>query len=291
MKLIASMVVGFWILLVATVPSVSQAVVQNPADAGLLKPAALAPQSEQVDQQMEELKTQVEVLKAQLAATRQFRDQLLTVVCWSIATIAAIAALHVVYSWFIKNRVYERDKESLAQALKVTIDQRLREMNNFYEFESPNVHNDRKLLANRNAQDSDLAKDVTKRLNELAEMIPSAVDRAMKKQSAKLEELNQKVHLLKIDFLTLECDERRSKQLFRDALHSSSQILDEALEIGSDREISNALESISTDLSSVIARNDLLDTQVKQDLLAKLGAVVGPQSEVAQDIKKLVAVS
>src|SRR6185312_10939705 len=52
-----------------------------------------------------------------IAISGQFNDRLLNIVIWSLGTVAAVGALIVGGNWFVNNRSYARDRESLRETV------------------------------------------------------------------------------------------------------------------------------------------------------------------------------
>ena len=73
------------------------------------------PSTSQERNQQQELKNQNDMLRAQLEVMKQYDQRLLNTVYWALGTLAAVAAALVGFGWFANFRVYERDKNALAQ--------------------------------------------------------------------------------------------------------------------------------------------------------------------------------
>jgi hypothetical protein len=67
----------------------------------------------------------VTVLKAQLSLMREFNQNILSTVYWSLGTIVLIVILLVSFSWFTNYRMYERELAALRQELIGLLDKQM----------------------------------------------------------------------------------------------------------------------------------------------------------------------
>lgn len=97
---------------------------------GLLRSQAanLQPIPSGSDQDLVEPTTiEVEVLRAQLDATREYQQELLQTVYWSLGTVLAVAVILVGYNWFVGFQTSERDKAALRSEMESFVRQHVDE--------------------------------------------------------------------------------------------------------------------------------------------------------------------
>jgi hypothetical protein len=61
--------------------------------------------------------SEIALLKQEVQLQKNFQDNLLKVVVYSLGTVGAIALLLVGYNWWSANKIYERDKSALKEEI------------------------------------------------------------------------------------------------------------------------------------------------------------------------------
>jgi hypothetical protein len=265
------------ILLLMTFGSVAAQGQRAPDEAAVEQ---IAPRTDDSTKAVQELA----IMQAELQTLRSFQDRLLMTVYWALGTVASIAFLLVGFGWFANFRIYERDKDALGRELHTLVDQRLHELKSSLEAQTSEATSD--LSASQSQQHEGLRKEIDGRLSEEMKSTKSLISASERNEADCRKDLETEFRRLKVDFLELDRDRCRAEGNLPTALRCSVKILDEAIRMQFDWQVSRALDSISFDLQNLRSKGQTLEAFRRAELIASLDMVHGPNSQLAAKIKE-----
>lgn len=174
---------------------------------------------------------EVAVLRAQLELMREYDQRLLSTVYWSLGGLVTIATILIGFGWFANFRVYERDRNVLAQELRSMIQNELREM-------SQRVERD---IENRFKASEERTK----------ERVASATEALESKVDGEFRNLNHEILNSQYELKHLEADKWMAKAVYSNALRAYCGMMQLSLRIGYQWRVAKTLDYIHDVLMSM----------------------------------------
>lgn len=213
----------------------------------------------------------VTALKAQIEVMRSYDQRILATVYWSLGGLLTIAALLIGFGWFANFRVYERDKNALAQELRGQI------------------------IADTAKQRSEIEKVLGEAVTRLEERVREATKQQIDELSQEIKgvqkELSWEAAQLRYDVLTFQMREWMHQKNLVNALRIQTKKLAVALGIGDHFRIGDTLDEIVTTVRRISEEQPTLPPEAN-DLgeLHELLRRVGPEFSVSvEQARKLLS--
>lgn len=224
------------------------------------------------------------VVKAELAASQHFQEQILTTVYWSLGTIAGLAVLLVGYGWWTNFRIYDRDKQALEKELRTLVAQEARRL-----IDDHRTHTESQITS-ASASLNDAVKSAEVRL---AASLKELVNHTQKQTTTQISQLKDSQSDLLGDVRRLQLSEElkdrlldRERNTFRNALQGSVSALELAVKLHDEYEISNVLDLVAEDVASILGGKDRpIDNFLIGQLVEVLDSIKGSHAHAAAALK------
>ena len=181
----------------------------------------------------------VDALEAQFNLVREYNDDFLSVIIWSLSSIGTMMVVLIGLNWFQSNRALKKEFEALQRDLAQTM----------------------------GASQTNLEAKIHSKLRELEKSVNKVATSAAREQMMSIKprilELESKAH-------EEEYERWMAKAIFPNALRAASELLECSIEINWDWQISDALEKVHSALDGARKSNEQLEIQA----LAELESVV-----------------
>ena len=201
-----------------------------------------------------------------LEVIREYNDDLLSIVSWSLGTLFATALLLVGFNWFQSNRLLRRDVESLRAELRSLVDARVAET------ESP--------LRERVEESIASHAEVTKKL------VDDRISAAIAPLKTRLGNHHGRLGAVEYNAEEAEVKLWLQKDVPSNACRGAARLVGKGVELGHDFFVSEALDLLENSLSLLQAKDGKLDSS---DLKAVEAALDGVREEHAAAYKALSA--
>jgi hypothetical protein len=227
----------------------------------------------------------LDVMKAEVAASQHFQEQVLSTVYWSLSTVVVLAVLLVGYGWLTNFKIYDRDKQLLEQELRTLISKEGRRL-----IEEHRIHTDNQ-IASLTASVSEGLKTSE---DHLARSLKGLLEIEQKQFTAQLTQLKTAQNELRNDIWRLQLadeleDRRQDKELglYRSALQGSVDALRLALMLNDHYDIGEVLDLIAEDFKNILSNKDeqSIDNFLIGQLVEVLGSVTGRHAHIAAALK------
>ena len=224
------------------------------------------------------------VLRAQLAESQRFQEQVLSTVYWSLGTVASVAVLLVGFGWFTNFRMYDRDKSALERDLRAQILDHSRGLRD-------------ELSTTASLRFSELEKSLVAQLAAAQERVASAntekitttekqIINKLSITNSRLSNVEAEVQQLK---LAAELQKRESwiaSLNYRNALQSTVTALELANTLDSPYEVGDILDLVAEDMNSIFSSKERpIDNFLVSQLVDALDKVKGTHAHGAANIK------
>lgn len=166
---------------------------------------------------------EVAVLRAQLETMRQFQQDILSTVWWSLGTMVAVAALLTGYSWFSSRQLYDRDKQRLQQELREHAEQ----------------------VAIKAARDAARAS---------AQTVTQQVAHEVSQFRAQQDSLRRDVLRTRIQLAQSAAEQHRASGVYGNVVTTYNGMLEYALDLDDQILVSDALEGIQSGLRDILGK-------------------------------------
>lgn len=220
---------------------------------------------------MEALQEQNNLLRAQLEAVESYQDRLLATVYWALGTLATIATLLVGFGWFANFRIYERDKDALANLIESSLTQESKALERLVNEKEEHMHSALKGLVN--------------------EKLDAAVEPISYRVRNLEIDLKRDFAMISAEVLEIERQRWIKEEVFTNALRVSRKLLENASLTQSDWRVGRVLDMIQEDLRSIMrkGRSTLVpDAEDVGRLIAVLEGVNHEHAVVVDSIKSLI---
>jgi hypothetical protein len=179
----------------------------------------------------------VVALRAQNAIIREYQQDLLTTVYWSLGGLGVIAGLLLGFGWFANFRIYERDKAALRQDILGV----LRE----------EVAKEHTMIA---AALSKSDEHLRSRLDEISAAASEAAESAAKSVEGRLqmlrEHIDRRLTDIELDVTELEADQWAAQKVFTNELRAAVKMVRLAQKLDQEWQISRGLDRVHQSLKS-----------------------------------------
>lgn len=175
---------------------------------------------------------QLEIMRLgeQLSVVREYNDDFIAVILWSLGVLLALTIVLLGFNWFQNSRAIKRELGSIKTELESSIALLKQELKHEIDTELENLE---KLLDNKAEDTSQKAVDPLKR---------------------GLGKLEHKVLMLEYDALEVEVKNWKSQSVLSNALRSSADLIECAIKIGWDWKLSNAIDLMNEVFDQIEAK-------------------------------------
>lgn len=227
---------------------------------------------------------EVLILRAQLADSQKFQEQILSTVFWSLGAVAGVTLLLVGFGWFTNFRVYERDRTSLERELRSHLVE---------EISRAKAEASQAAIARFSEQEHSLVSSVagaetriSTSTNAIIQIAAAEVRAKHDALSSTTKSLRREVHQLQLANKIAERQDWLVKKNFRNALQASVTALDLANRIEFEYSVGQVLDMSTEDIASILASNARpIDNFLVGQLVAALDAVKGQHAHAAAALK------
>lgn len=226
--------------------------------------------TQQADERVRSDAQRLDVLEKQFEVVREYNDDLLATVYWSLGTIVTIAALLMGFGWFTNFRLVEREKAALQQELEAAISSQLREIESRLKEE--------------------LAKSASEAERKAVESGKTVVSNATRDLQGQLSELRGMVHDLRFDAAEAEVSKWLDKKVLTNATRSAATLVFIAKQTADSYRISSALDKLLEVLQRLNAdAHSTLETYDIREIEATVAQLVSDYPTSVAGIRRQLA--
>lgn len=196
----------------------------------------------------------IDRLETSLQIVRDYNDDFLNVVLWSLTAVFGLAVFLVGASWFQSNRILRSEVEALRSELHGLVETRISEV------ESP------------------LREKVAQAIEEQSKAIDSAAsaaaNRALVPLASSVHNLQQRLNELKYDALEAEVEKWLQKRVLSNALSAATKMVATGVSMDHQFFVDRALDRVDSILNDLLANSkklDAMDANETERILQSLG--------------------
>lgn len=217
-------------------------------------------------------------LRAQLVTAREYEDQLLKTVHWTLGAVVSVAFLIGGFSWYTNTKVYERDKDSLRQHAETLIQGHANTIQEQFR------RNSAETLASEVKLRADLMDEVSRRFASINGELESLVERSIEHTRTETVAVHAQLNRLRCELIEFVADMQETHGAKPHALTAYRNLLGAAKTAGNPYAMIAAIRGIVRLLKNGAT---LFDSDIP-GLLNLLGELPAECSVDATSLKELI---
>jgi len=214
---------------------------------------------------------EIATLRAQLQIIRDYNDDFLSTVHWSLATVFTVVALLIGFSWYANFRLSARERAALKQELQGSLREEIANLQ-------------QQLQTDVESRFTSFKAEAEKLHGTITKSATSAGEAAAQKLKEPIASLRQDVYSLKIDVLEMEAEKWEAQKVLSNAFDRYIEIIPLAKRTGGGYILTSALDNINRLLKNGVE----VDAESARNLLRVLESLPEEFSVVSDGIRDLL---